>query len=33
MLYYDKIDVSEGTGVNKRIASKKVIFLTIAIKL
>ena len=23
MLYYDKIDVSEGIGVNKRIASKK----------
>ena len=23
MLYYDKIDLSEGIGVNKRIASKK----------
>ena len=32
MLYYDRIDISEGTDVNKTSASKKsVIFVTIGI--
>ena len=31
ILYYDRIDVSEGTNVNKTSKSKSVIFVTVAI--
>ena len=31
MLYYDKIDVSEGTDVNKKVHQKSMMFANIAI--
>ena len=31
ILYYDRIDVSEGIGVNKISASKELLFVTISI--
>ena len=31
MIYFDRIDVTEGIGVNKTSASKSVIFVTIGI--
>ena len=31
MLHYDRIDVSEGIGVNKKVHQKSVMFVTIGI--
>ena len=31
MLYYDRIDVSEGIDVNKKVHQKRILFVTIGI--